>query len=95
LQLFVHNYNIPTLETMMKSMHAFLLSTLVLALANIADGKLVNNQIMLQPKTAVDAGTQWFELCNAENAVVQLKGCVLTFCHANSLKDFPYKCQDF
>jgi Lamin Tail Domain len=88
LQLFVYNYSIPTLETM-KSMPAILLGTLVLALANIASGKLVINEIMLQPKTAVDAATQWFELYNTQNTVVQLKGYVFTYCQG-----LPYKCKE-
>jgi hypothetical protein len=69
---------------MMKSMPAILLAMLVLALANIASGKLVINEIMLQPKTAVDAATQWFEVYNTENAVVGLNGYEFRLCSSQN-----------
>jgi hypothetical protein len=83
-----HKNNIPTLETMMKSMRAILHSALVLALLNISYGKLIITEIMLQPKTATDATTQWFELYNTEDALVQLKGYEFRFCSNNAPCDY-------
>jgi hypothetical protein len=74
-------------RNMMKSMHAILLSTLVLALVNVAYGKLVFTEIMLQPKGALNNATQWFEVYNTENAVVALNGYEFRHCSVD--------CQDF
>jgi hypothetical protein len=75
---------------MMKSTHIMLLSTLVLALVNIAIGNLVITEIMLQPKSALDPGTQWFEVYNTENIIVQLKGYAFRYCLGISCSNFVF-----
>jgi hypothetical protein len=75
----------------MKSIRTFMLNTLVLALVNIADGKLIITEIMIEPKNALDTTTQWFEVYNTENTVVALKGRVFQYCSSlTSCQDATY-----
>jgi Lamin Tail Domain len=59
-----------------------LLISLRLALLSVSHG-LLFTELMLNPATAVDLNTQWFEIYNPNDTVVQLKGYRFQHCEAS------------